>query len=275
MNQFFNIQRFAKYAAYDVRTNYKRYLIAAAIAVIVVFVMTYISFEIALLSVLSNTEELNTINWADISPGSLDLIKSLAIKLMTSWIFLYFSFVLLSFPALSGKHSITNYLLLPASVFEKYLLEFLIRIVLGGTLFLFIFHFASNLAINMFELRLNAVFDGFNEWVKIDAFSYSRLWHSFNSSLETPSSIDDLILFMQAFIGLCTLAMAVRLLFKRFAFIKTAIVIIAFCSVFLYIVFNTDRDSMFEHTILDFLWGTLWFLLYVFFSYYLLKKKRV
>ena len=272
MNQFFNIQRFAKYAAYDVRTNYKRYLIAAAIGFIVVFVMNYLVLEIALRNVLGYTDELNSIAWADVSPGNLDIIKVLFFTFVASWFFLYFSFVLLSFPALSGKHSAENYLLLPASVFEKYLLEFLMRVVVGGGLFLMIFYLATNLAINMFELRFNAAFPNLVGWVKIDTFSYSRLWHYYSTIDETPLSLNELIATMQGFAIICTLTMAFRLLFKRFAFIKTAIVIIAVCSLFIY--FTRDRDVV-ETTILSFLWGTLRLAIYIFLGYYLLKKKRI
>ncbi|MDR0332691.1 MAG: hypothetical protein LBI15_04430 [Dysgonamonadaceae bacterium] len=297
MNQFFNIKRFANYAAYDVRTNYKRYLIAAAIGFIVVFVTSYLLFEIDLtrfrpLEVAKNydTPILITGNFF------YRIVDISFIVLAFSVSILYPAFVLLSFPTLKNNNTTMNYLLLPASVFEKFLLEVFIRTIVGFGLFLLIFDSASNLAISVFELRINAKYADIvalhQHRIFIDAFTYNQMRNYIANDLGNDLNLPSNFNLLWSFMAWGIMIMAVRLFFKRFAFIKTLITIVVFTTIISSIIrhfgLNEDLillswnpegifsiDSNDKVSFLAYLSSILQTLFFLFLGYYLLKKKHV
>ena len=77
-----------------------------------------------------------------------------------------------SFPLLRDTKSTANYLMLPISVFEKFLIQFVIRLVVFTILFLPLFWFDFKLAdliYNLFEWRNKTVIENFE--LLFDAFS--------------------------------------------------------------------------------------------------------
>ena len=278
MNQFFNIKRFANYAAYDMRTNYKRYLIAVAIGAIGIFLLTY-------LLLVSN---MNTGLGAERTFIPIDEISPIMAGVFSICLILFFPiFLLLSFPALSGKKSTMNYLLVPASTFEKYLLEFFIRIIVGFSLFLLIFYLMANFAIISYEAFLNVRFAdavaNHQLSISIARFSFADAIRSIFSDVnEIEVSIMKVVwLFVTAWITVYLCMFSIRTLFSRFAFVKTLAVVIG--GIVLYsrlaarLITNEIVDGM---PTFEFVWiliplFILTAIASLILSYYTLKRKRI
>jgi len=140
MNPHFNITRFINYGRYNILLNKKTYLFAilglAASLFLLVFIMGMNS----------------------------------AFRHQANWVALYFismSIVLVpiigyAFPAFRNKEIATRYYVLPASILEKYIYEFLLKIVIIPLLFALIFPIISNMAIAMSEY-IFSVFSTYTE----------------------------------------------------------------------------------------------------------------
>jgi hypothetical protein len=122
------------------------------------------------------------------------------------------AFIGLAFPELSDKIKTGNYLLLPASTFEKLLSQFLVYIVAGSLLFIIFFGVGAHLA-RWTMLHTEEVISG---KMSIDAFSYSAFWRKTNVFLNA------------APIGIGFFLFAVRLYFRKYALAKTIVALIAF-----------------------------------------------
>jgi hypothetical protein len=145
-----------------------------------------------------------------------------------------------AFNGLNSKTKTANYLLLPASTFEKILSQFLIRFVLGGCLFLLLFW------VDAYLVRATIAH---KEIIKHDIvpFHYSMLseWVG-----------DGFMLFsVMLSVSIGTFLFAVRLFFRRFALIKTIItgfvlyfLILCFLALFSYISLPAEVHIV----------GTLW-----------------
>ena len=284
MNQFFNIKRFTRLAAYDVRINYKKYLIAVAIGFVGIFVITY---YVSLTSGDHFREILYDKNGNRLFKYFQDALlaatqdihfTTYGIRELGYNFLLFFSiFVGLSFPALSGRKSAMNYLLLPASVFEKYLLEFIIRMIIGFGLFLLIFYFAANLALGTYEVYLNlkyAYLLGSNH-IYVGAFSYkswiSTVYFDGKPTID-PVAIEITFMMVAMYIS----AFAVRLFFKRFAFFKTAVAVIGSVLLLGFGTYELINKGILPYSRLYLIiFFPLAAVICVFLSYYKLKRRRV
>jgi hypothetical protein len=286
MNQFFNITRFSRLAMYDARINYKKYLIAAAIAFVGICIVSYflsITYYANNFLILHNSR-----NWEDVVVvATINVEHFHSASEIMNFVFAFSLtaflpiFLLLSFPALSSKKSTMNYLLLPASVFEKYFLEFLIRIVVGFGLFLLLFFLASNLVINVIELQMNARFadlvERFQTNIQIDAFSFE------NTTLVATSPKNDTIIsaltrfMIIAYTSVFLCMFSVRTFFNRFSFVKTGAVILTGSFLFLHLFAEiVDGNELSENIIWNFnIAFILIAVICLILGYYTLKRKRV
>ena len=230
MNQFFNIKRFGRLLAYDLKINYKQYLIAAAICLIAVFVVSYVIID-------------------DYIIEHGQVINMYAQSLMICFAG-YVVFAGLSFPAFSSKKSTISYLMLPASTFEKYTAEFIIRIILGGIFFVLIFWISANCAAEVkcfaynLENHTNLSANHFSLSNLINNIFYIR--SQYNVFEARTITTEDLSVKM-FFVTLVVFGFSVRLFFKRFGLVKTAasgiaILLIVFYSLF---YFGNRESSMF------------------------------
>ena len=278
MNQIFNITRFSRLAMYDARTNYKKYLIAVAIGFVGIFLLTY------LLSVFAASL------WGNDYFEGLLIQHNFHTGNTAGGVFLIFLLIfypillLLSFPALSGKKSTMNYLLLPASAFEKYLLEFFIRIVVAFGLFLLIFYLMANLALVAYESYLNIKFADIvakhGHRISVERFSLHAgtiaVFPGATESLEI--ALRSMLFIAWATIGLCMFS--VRTFFSRFAFAKTLAVIIGAQMVFTFLFLSIGRALNMDEPTAPFIWSINSFLIAttvvcLILGYYNLKRKRI
>jgi hypothetical protein len=114
------------------------------------------------------------------------------------------------FPDFNNSVKAANYLLLPASTLEKFLSQFLIRVVLTTALFAAIFQLDAHLAI----CSISQYGRELHEEKLIEAFSYSELFSQVGATREK------LFLWLSIF-SLMAFLFSVRLFFKKYAIVKT------------------------------------------------------
>ena len=273
MNQFFNIQRFAKYAAYDVRTNYKGYLMAAAIGAVGVFLWTYFLIFTSINTGSGFEERLLRENFR------INEVPEVAVAIFLSCLLFFFStFLLLSFPALSGKKSTMNYLLLPASTFEKYLCELVVRIFIGFGLYLLIFYLMANFAIIAYESFLNFRFADIianhQHSISIERFAFADVIQIIRNR---DTEVTRMLIITWIAIYLCMFS--IRTLFSHFAFVKTVAVIIGAIILHLRLlirlteIVNAEYASQLVWTFVS--WLVLIAVVSLILAYYTLKRKRI
>jgi len=122
MNQIFSFLRFVKYLAYQYRMRSKIFLLTVGGAFIA---MLFVFFMI--------TKGQRSNNWEQMF-----------------WLFGVLGAVLYignSFPDFRKKETTVNFLMIPASVFEKFVFEFINRIVLFTIMYPVMFYFASHLSV--------------------------------------------------------------------------------------------------------------------------------
>lgn len=186
-NKIFNIHRFGHLLKADILLNHRRYLFMVVGAIIV--------FYLIFLMNMSNDRWYGKDNY-----GNMFILFVMGLGV----------FVGTAFPELKNKISTGNYLLLPASTFEKFLSQFLIRFVIGSIVFLLIFWVSAHLsrftALRIADLRM---------WTaNIESFNFSMLSDTLVSNNEK-YLIVTLPLSMLAFM------FAGRLFFKSQTIVKT------------------------------------------------------
>jgi hypothetical protein len=117
-----------------------------------------------------------------------------------------------SFPELNDKIRTGNYLLLPASTFEKVLSQFVIYIVGGLLVFVFLFLIDINLA-RWTVMQTDAVISSEKT---VEPFSFSILW------------VNGIGLLYAICLGIGFFMFTARLFFKSRALIKSIVALIAF-----------------------------------------------
>ena len=120
-----------------------------------------------------------------------------------------------SFPFFSNKIKAGNYLMIPASNFEKVLSQFLIYVVAGSILYFLFFKIGADISRTVRIFHTTITIDGVT-LPGIDKLDYSYFWNN------TPKFERWLVLLLFTAIGL--FAFSVRLFFKKYAFLKTVIV---------------------------------------------------
>ena len=193
-NKYFNFKRFYRLLSCDLRMNGKRYLSFLAGGMVIFYLILVINMEDAYSHF-----------------GQSSYITSFIISLFGLGLF-----VGSAFPELSSKAKTGNYLLLPASTFEKTASQFLICFVFGSIFFLLIFWVDTYLA-KWTVLQMESVQ---RRGVTIADFHYHGLFDEMLTFLEK-------LLIVMMVISTGLFMFAARLFFKRFALVKSVITLIA------------------------------------------------
>lgn len=197
-------------------------------------------------------------------------------------------FIGLAFPMMRTKSGTAGYLLLPGSAFEKYLSQFLIRIVGGTIAFTILFWLAAQMAY-FSALQTNRIQEFIVNGGELSKFKYVDFLATFsdNNSLRSFNTF-----FLLLSCGI--FAFSSRLLFNRFSFPKAGIaaVAIVFAGKGIFVCFSHlfyPETKGFDIKLPDFyllpkadnimfftscLAFTLWIVL-LFVGYFKLKEKRL
>ena len=226
-NQFFNTRRFCKLIYNDLLINYKQYILTIIGAFILGLVIIYLNIPRA------HYGEFRHI---------FDASKYTQLFIM--FLFGLGVFVGTAFPSLNSKVNISGYLLIPASTFEKFLSQFLIRIVAGLSLFLVIFwldaHIARLISISQmidYETKLHCA-DGAKI---IDKFNFKMLFINFTDKNDSIHYLDMTGIMACIFttINIGLYLFSVKLCFRKLALVKTLIsfAVVIYCFVISWAIF--------------------------------------
>ncbi|MDD4921301.1 MAG: hypothetical protein PHS30_02355 [Bacteroidales bacterium] len=205
-NKFFNVRRFWNLLRNDLLLNHKRYLFTLAGMIVVVFLFLV---------------------W-DMTRTSHGYLRSQ----YTGFFFVLFigigAFIGSAFPLLSDKKDTCNYLLLPASVFEKYLVQFLICFVVFIPLALSIFWADAHLA----RWTASQYYSAQEIAVNIEKFQCAELFHDLDA-------MSQIVVFMGLF-SIMAYLFSARLIFRRFALVKSVILalLLMYLSVCVMVIFS-------------------------------------
>jgi len=132
-NKFFSFSRFYRLLMNDVLINYKKYLLIIVAAFIMGFVFLYGSMPRLVYGsdTLYGWNRFNSSKYMNIFLASIVALGALVGS---------------SFPDLGSKVKTANYLLIPASTFEKFFSQFFIRVICGAAIFLVLFWIDARLA---------------------------------------------------------------------------------------------------------------------------------
>jgi len=190
-NKYFSPGRFARLFRNDLLINYKTYFLALAGVAIASYAFTFIfmqSFKI--IRVNHNSY----------------YIGPLMVLILVIWVVIG-----TSFPMFRNQIKASNYLLSPGSTFEKFMVQFFIRVVLFIPVAMFLFWVGEHLAkASMFADPITG-FDPF--FIRDVSFS-----NSFNHLVTR-----DLLAIVFSIFSVATLFFAGSICFKQFALIKTLI----------------------------------------------------
>jgi hypothetical protein len=194
-NQFFDIQRFGRLLAADWQLNYKRYLYILAgtfLGILAIFwLFAYQNIYFYQHNPMASRIALSNYNVA-----------------FTFCLMGLLVFITNAFPDLNGTRKSGNYLLLPASTFEKYLAQFLIYIIGGTIAFLLLFWIDTQI---MHWVVLSTI----NNAV-VNPFNFSSLFQLY------PTWHNKLYAILIYF-SCMTFLFTVKLFFKQLAWVKSFI----------------------------------------------------
>ncbi len=209
MNQVFNLKRFLNFARCQFLMNRKTYAYTLGGFSIILLL-------VEVLIILTNNRYWNEHNWTAMFLITIAIAGLLIIGH--------------SFPFLRKKANTHQYLVMPASVVEKFVHEFLFKLVLFITLFFLLFPFISDLALNI------VYFIGVKK--TLVSFSYRQLFIEETEIVKLVTSI-----FLLAF----SLAFAGSAAIRRYPLIKVILIIgglFLTCVGYFYLIFehwNLDR----------------------------------
>ena len=201
-NTFFSFSRFYLLLRNDILINYKKYLFM----VLGAFVVGYIVLYWQMPKVDSIYPDFKADNYTPIFfMGLLGLG----------------AFVGMAFPELENKIKTRNYLMLPASAFERMTVQFFIRVICGGILYLVVFWLVAHLA------RFSALrtFQGQANAHTIESFHFSSLLvgsRDLLSKLAIGFSIFSIGMYL----------FSIKIFFNRFSLVKTIISLVAVYALF-------------------------------------------
>jgi hypothetical protein len=192
-NKFFSSARFFKMLKNDIMLNYKTYVYYLAGMAGGIFIWL-------VLGMTNNIVEYDIYRYGEI----------IGICLLAGGIF-----VGMSFPDLSTSKGAGMYLLLPASTFEKYLVQIFIRFIFFIPAAMLVFWITAHFS------EWTAMFINYMNKRNVDIASFSYI-DFFGKSQQINSALELFAVF-----SLGTFVFAARLVFKRFAIVKTIILGIA------------------------------------------------
>lgn len=196
INQFFSLSRLWLLLRNDMMMNYKKYLLNIGGALVVYFIIIYMMLP-------------KNPNYQDYEVGDY----------ATPFIMLLFSlggFIGMAFPFMSEKRQLSVHLLTPASTFEKYLGQFLIRVIGGSILFLIVFHIDAIIA-RQVALGVLAKYE---HAPTIAEFSYKHLLDG-NRSLHDADRYGQITSMISSVIAIGFFLFSVKTFFNKSGLIKT------------------------------------------------------
>ena len=195
LHKFFSLKRFGHLLAADLRLNSKRYLYILAGAAVGIYLLL-------LFGMLRFFDQRNTVNSGYYFP--IFFLSLMALGAYTGSVF----------PSFSEKPTTANFLLFPASCFEKLLSQFLFYFVAGIIIFALLFWVDAHLA-RLSLSNLESVRSG--KWV-IEPFSYSMIFYIRQGHSILDSGLQWIVIFSM----ICFLFTA-RLFFNKFGLAKSII----------------------------------------------------
>lgn len=187
---FFSITRFYTLLRNDLLLNAKQYLVSVTAGFILMAIIIYM--------VMSTMTPITSFS-------AQGYMYAFSICLLALG-----AFIGSAFPAVSNKRSLSVYLLTPASVFEKFLVQFTIRILLGALVFLVIFY------IDAYFIRSIVLEGNIRKGINTD-ISYFSL----NELFLLTHRVLDRISFVFMIVSFASYLFSVRLFFQKIGLIKT------------------------------------------------------
>ena len=261
-NKYFSLKRFSRLLRNDLLINQKIYLFTLAGIGIAIYAISY--FFMQATHGFQRTNEYLSL--------FIFYLMGIGVVIGTS------------FPALSNQIKTSNYLLSPGSTLEKYLVQFVIRIVLFVPLALIIFWIGTHLAKATLIPDMERRFDP----SKIADFHFKDLFQYIHGFL------DQLIVILSIF-STASVLFAGSVYFKRFALIKTLIVsgatvflVVCSCVMFSHILFPSSThgfdvadidykisNNLYNIQLAIYLFGGLSWVFFLALAYLKLKEKEV
>lgn len=213
-NKFFSFNRFYLLLRNDILLNHKKYLLTIAGAFILGFVILYMDMP------------------SYIGQGDLGYAHNPALysQVFNFCLIGLLAFIGSAFSDLSTKVKTSNYLLLPASTFEKFLSQFVIYVLAGTATFLIVFwvdaHMARFFALSNLKATNNELL-GPDKGKYIEAFNYSILLVKSHYPVKINYNWFDGLSLIFGLFSIGMYFFTVKIFFKKLGLIKTAISLIA------------------------------------------------
>ena len=212
-NKFFSFSRFYRLLRNDILLNHKKYLLTIVGAFILGFILMYMY--------MPNRVYTDTIYKFD---------TSRYFNLFTMCLVGLGAFVGSAFSELSSKVKISNYLLVPASTFEKYLSQFVIRAVVGTAIFLLVFwidaHLARIAVLSRIE-GLDGQLAGPEKYDYIEKFHWSMFLIKSKYPTLTNWRLFEGIGMILTWFSLGMFLFSIKIFFRKLGLIKTGISLVA------------------------------------------------
>jgi len=238
-NKFFSFNRFYLLLRSDLLINYKKYCLAILVTFILGFVFLYGSMPRL---IYGNEMENRSIIFSSSRYMYIFLASIAALGALAGS----------SFPDLGSKVKTSNYLLIPASTFEKFSSQFFIRVICGAAIFLVLFWIDARLAraisvMQMVDIKTNLHYA--NAEHIIDKFNYGMIFlyeKGISYSSETGSYPIEKIVYYKPIetwgaslfiVSIGLYLFSVKLFFKKLGLVKSIISFVAlFFILFLFMV---------------------------------------
>ena len=212
-NKFFSYSRFYRLLRNDILLNHKKYLLTIAGAFILGFIF--------ILMQMPNYMYNDTAFKYDSSSYR---------NLFTMCLVGLGAFVGSGFSELSSKIKTSNYLLMPASTFEKFLCQFVLRALAGTVIFLVIFwidaHLARIAALRHIEYS-NGQLAGSEKYSYIEKFHYSMFLIKSNYPIVKNWRLFEGIGMILIIFSSGMFLFSVKIFFRKLGLIKTGIALVA------------------------------------------------
>jgi len=212
-NKFFSFNRFYRLLRNDILLNHKKYLLTIVGAFIMGFIVMYMYMPNQILPYPNS---------------SFDIFRYF--NLFTMCLVGLGAFVGSAFSELSSKIKMSNYLLMPASTFEKFLCQFVIRAVVGTVIFLFIFwvdtHIARIAVLSHIKNNLGQL-AGPEKYNYIEKFHFSMFLIKNNYPTVTNWRLFEGIGAILIVFSLGMFLFSVKIFFRKLGLIKTGIALVA------------------------------------------------
>jgi hypothetical protein len=213
-NKFFSFNRFYLLLRNDVLLNYKKYLLTIAAAFILGFIVLFKN--------MPNYVH-NGLDWYIFDANKYTSAFAMCLLGLLA-------FVGSAFSEFSTKVKTSNYLLLPASTFEKFLSQFVIYVLAGTAIFLIVFLVDAHLARYVALSNLKGFYGedlGAEKEKYIEVFNYSMLLIKNKYPVISNWNLFDGLAILFGMFSVGMYFFSVKIFFKKLGLIKTAISLIA------------------------------------------------